>query len=807
MPQPPAASLSITTDIQYLPGVGPERADRLRRLGITKVRDLLFFFPRDYERSPPERPIDSIRSGRPATVTGTITDTGLSSSSPGKSLFAAIVENDTGAVRIVFFNQPFRAEQISYGQRVRISGVAKLKGLRLEFAHPEVTDLGGGDGDGETVADGPGDAAISRSAAGPRDGVAGGPARGPSPATIRPIYPLTEGIRQTDLRRWTWNVTSELAGSLAGSLADVLPRWLRCRAQDMLRAADEAGEPSKGPEAGGAGATTDIGATTDSGATDPRGPVEGESLPSIDEAIRWIHHPPDEASLAAARRRFVFQELLVMQLALAIRRRGLTTALRAPPLPPSPIIHARIVNRFPFELTGDQRRAIEEIGRDLSRQFPMNRLLQGDVGSGKTVVALYAMLLAVAHRHQAALMAPTEVLARQHYATLRRMLAGSRVRIGLLVGSMPAAARRDTLAAIAKGDLDVVIGTQALLHADIRCHRLGLCVIDEQHKFGVRQRFRLRGADSDPHTLVMSATPIPRSIAMTLFGDVDLTTLRERPPGRGEINTYLARDQWKERWWGFVRQHLDEGRQAFVVAPRIETVAAPGDHDAGIAAAGDPSADDGGQKAESDAGGEDVSTVLKTFKALSRGPLARYRLALLHGRMSPAEKQQVMEAFRDGEVQVLVSTTVIEVGIDVPNATLMTILGANRFGLAQLHQLRGRVGRGSHAGHVCLFTDGPDDPEACRRLEIFRQTDDGFALAEADFRLRGPGDLLGWRQSGMPELRAADLNRDRVELSVARALAQDLIDADPRLEAEDLRQLRRQVLRRYGKRLDLGDVA
>ena len=783
MPQPPA-SLSITTDIQYLSGVGPERADRLRRLGIAKVRDLLFFFPRDYERAPPERPIGSIRSGQAATVTGTITDTGLSSSSPGKSLFAAIVENDSGAVRIVFFNQPFRAEQITYGQWVRVSGVAKLKGLRLEFAHPEVTDLGGGDSDGEIMVDGPGESAFSLSAAGPRDAAASGPARQPSGATVRPIYPLTEGIRQTDLRRWTWKVTAELADSLA----EVLPWWLRRRAQQMLRAAHDARQPHDACGDSAAEATT------------PQVAIEGESLPSLAEAIRWIHHPPDEASLAAARRRFVFQELLVMQLALAIRRRGLTTALRAPPLPPSPIIHARIVNRFPFELTGDQRRAIEEIGRDLSRQFPMNRLLQGDVGSGKTVVALYAMLLAVAHRHQAALMAPTEVLARQHYETFRRMLADSRVRIGLLVGSMPTSARRDTLAAMASGEIDVVIGTQALLHAEIRCYRLGLCVIDEQHKFGVRQRFSLRGADTDPHTLVMSATPIPRSIAMTLFGDVDLTTLRERPPGRGEVNTYLARDQWKERWWGFVRQHLDEGRQAFVVAPRIEA-GEPASTDDVVA----PEPEE--PRAKTERNGEDVSSVLRTFKALSRGPLARYRLALLHGRMSPAEKQQVMEAFRDGEVQVLVSTTVIEVGIDVPNATLMTVLGANRFGLAQLHQLRGRVGRGSLAGHVCLFTDGPDDPEACRRLEIFRQTDDGFALAEADFQLRGPGDLLGWRQSGMPELRAADLNRDRVELSVARELAQDMIDADPGLAAEDLRRLQRQVFHRYGKRLDMGDVA
>lgn len=456
----------------------------------------------------------------------------------------------------------------------------------------------------------------------------------------------------------------------------------------------------------------------------------------------------------------------------------------------------------------------------MSRQFPMNRLLQGDVGSGKTVVALYAMLLAVAHRHQAVLMAPTEILARQHHATLGATLAKSRVRVGLLCGSLTAAERREVMRGAEGGEIDLLVGTQSLLHGGLKLPRLGVCVIDEQHKFGVRQRVSLRGDDTDPHCLVMSATPIPRSIAMTMFGDVDLTTIRELPPGRGEVRTYLAHDGWKERWWSFVRQRLEEGRQAYVVAPRVAGgEAAEGDEevegDEKVEGDDENGADgivreDGEPDEQVGAGGsaaEDVSSVTRTFEELSGGPLRGYRVALLHGRMSAEEKREVMRAFHAGEVRVLVSTTVIEVGIDVPNATVMTIVGANRFGLAQLHQLRGRVSRGVHTGHVCVFSDGEGSPQDHERLRVFEQTGDGFALAEADFRLRGPGELLGRRQSGMPSMRIADLVRDEPILAVARELAQEMIDDDPDLEGAGLAELRRQVMRRYEKRLELGDVA
>jgi ATP-dependent DNA helicase RecG len=329
----------------------------------------------------------------------------------------------------------------------------------------------------------------------------------------------------------------------------------------------------------------------------------------------------------------------------------------------------------------------------------------------------------------------------------------------------------------------VLVGTQALLYGEITFAKLGLCVIDEQHKFGVAQRELLRRGGVDPHYLVLTATPIPRTVTMTLFGDLDVSSLREKPPGRGQLNTYLAEEGWRDRWWQFVAARLQEGRQAFVVTPRISPQ---------------------GDAEDSD---EDVSSAEATYQKLRTGPLAGFRVDLLHGRMTTEDKNLAMEKFVQGRTQVLVSTTVIEVGIDVPNATVMTILGAERFGLAQLHQLRGRVARGSHAGHVCLFTDSESSPAENERLSTFAQIDDGFEIAEADFRLRGPGDLLGRRQSGMPSMRIADMTRDEAVLAVARAIAQELVDADPELEDPSIKKLKAQVLKRYGNVLSLGDVA
>lgn len=709
-----APKLVYSTPIEFVPGAGPVRGPLLNRLGIRTAGQALFFFPRAYEYPNELKAIGELREGQPAAVVGEITEVEISSRTAGKSVLGILVENEGGAIRLLFFNQPYRAEKLLRGMRVLVSGIPRLSGFRMEFVHPEVTILGA-------------DEAV--------------PA-----GRILATYPLVEGLKQSHLRKIINAVVAALADNIDEVLSEDLRREAAARLQQRL-------------------------------------PALVDPLPDIATSLREVHQPSSQETLDAARGRLIFQELLVLQLALAIRRRRLTTDLTAPPLPPSPLIDARICNRFPFELTGDQKKAIGEVGRDMARQFPMNRLVQGDVGSGKTVVAQYAMLLAVAHGYQAVLMAPTEALARQHHRTLTSALAHSRVRIGLLCGSLSAGERRDVLQKTAAGEIDVLVGTQALLYGEISFAKLGLCVIDEQHKFGVAQRELLRRGGVDPHYLVLTATPIPRTVTMTMFGDLDVSSLREKPPGRGQVNTYLAEEGWRERWWQFVAARLQEGRQAFVVTPRIS------------------------HQGESEDSAEDVSSAEATYEKLRTGPLAGFRVDLLHGRMTTEEKNLAMEKFVQGRTQVLVSTTVIEVGIDVPNATVMTVLGAERFGLAQLHQLRGRVARGAHAGHVCLFTDAASSPTENERLKTFAQIADGFEIAEADFRLRGPGELLGRRQSGIPTMRIADLTRDEAVLAVARAIAQECVDADPELNAPAMRKLKAQVLKRYGDVLSLGDVA
>ena len=705
-------SITLGSPAASIAGIGNLRAQLMQRLNLRTAGDMLFFFPRDYEFPAPPCRIDQLKEGVEASLIGTIADVELRSSSPTRSILGAVLENETGAIRIVFFNQPFRAEQLTYGRKLMIQGTPKVSGMGLQMSHPKITYLDKTDGEIET----------------PR---------------ILPIYPLTEGMKQHEIRR----IIQLVIEPLADDLPEVLPTELRDLATQRLRAAEFSLQLP---------------------------------LLEINQAIKQIHWPDDKDHLKAARMRFVFQELLVMQLALATRRKSLQDSMQSVSMETSNLLDTRIINRFPFELTDDQRSAMRQISEDMSRKYPMNRLLQGDVGSGKTVVAIYGMMLAVGNKQQAALMAPTEVLARQHYETLTRMLADSRVTIGLLCGSLSAKERRDTLAAVAGGEVDLIVGTQSLLHG-IEFANLGLCVIDEQHKFGVGQRGSFRSGGVDPHYLVMSATPIPRSVAMTVFGDTELTTLREKPPGRGTVKTYLGRGQWTQRWWGFVKQRLDEGRQAYVVAPRV-------------ASSSDSDED------------EDVSSVLTVFKELSQKHFADYSVALLHGKMPNDEKQRVMESFADGEIDLLVTTTVIEVGIDVPNATVMTIMSAERFGLAQLHQLRGRISRSSHTGHVCVFTSGEQNPDEIERLKTFETVHDGFELAEADFKLRGPGDVLGWRQSGMPAMRIADIVEDIDVLQVARQIAQDIIDQDPKLESESYQSLRKQMMRRYASTLNVGDV-
>ena len=425
----------------------------------------------------------------------------------------------------------------------------------------------------------------------------------------------------------------------------------------------------------------------------------------IRTALPQIHGPENDASLEQARRRFIYQELLVLQLALAIRKWRLGHQRQAPPLATNAKIDARITRLFPFELTAAQRQSVDEIAGDMARPVPMNRMLQGDVGSGKTVVAMYAMLLAVAHGHQAALMAPTEILARQHVETLTRALAASKVRLALLTGSLTPAERRETLEKIAAGEVDIVVGTHAVTHAvsksGVEFKKLGLVVIDEQHKFGVRQRAALKQAGIDPHYLVMTATPIPRTVGMTLFGDLDVSTLRESPPGRQVVHTYLAGDEQRMRWWHFFRTKLDEGRQGFVITPLVE-----------------------------DSEAVEAANVQQTFEVLGRGELANYRVGMLHGRMTPVEKDGAMQAFRSGRTQALVATSVVEVGIDVPNATLMTIEGGERFGWRSCTSCAG----GSAAGRIRGICVSLQRARATRHRRGWR-------------RLRKRAMDLSWRRS------------------------------------------------------------
>ena len=547
----------------------------------------------------------------------------------------------------------------------------------------------------------------------------------PLATKLLPVYGLTEGLPQYKLRQ----IVATAVDELAPLLDEVFPEELLTRYQLMPLVA----------------------------------------------AVRAIHNPPDQEGLEAARRRFIFQELFVLQLALSLRR-SQQRSLPAAALPATPKIDARIRRLLPFELTPSQETAIREIAADMALDRPMNRLLQGDVGSGKTIVALYAMLTAVAHGKQAALMAPTEILARQHADTLAGLLEASRVRWALLTGSLAKGERTELLRQAAAGDLNVVLGTHAVVQDDVRFAQLGLVVVDEQHKFGVRQRAALRSGDTAPHSLVMTATPIPRTLGMTLFGDLDFSTLRELPAGRQPVSTYLVEPDQEAKWWSFVRDRLREGRQAFVVAPLIdesESVAAP--------------------------------SVAEAFEQLTNGELADFRLGLLHGRMSPAEKQAAMADFRSGQIQALISTTVVEVGVDVPNATVIAVAGAERFGLAQLHQLRGRVGRGSRPGY-CAILLGEATEATRQRLQAFAGSTDGFELAELDFELRGPGDLFGTQQHGLPPLRIADLQRDRQVLEETRREAQLLVSDDPGLKHAQHAGLRHQVLARYGAALELGDV-
>jgi ATP-dependent DNA helicase RecG len=541
-----------------------------------------------------------------------------------------------------------------------------------------------------------------------------------------PVYPLTRGLSS----RWMRRLTKRVVDHWAPRLEEYVPQVVRQRA----------------------------------------------GLMDLSTAVRQIHFPDDRQAAEEARRRLSFDEFFFIQLGM-LRQRQTWQSQAGMPIPTNQALLQAFQKSLPFELTGAQQSSVDHILRDMTQPKPMSRLLQGDVGSGKTVVAAAAMLMAVAAGKQAALMAPTEILAEQHYRTLAELLADTDgwglarpVSVVLLTGSLNRVERRKVYTALASGQADIVVGTHALIQHHVTFHDLALVIVDEQHRFGVVQRGTLRGKGGSPHMLVMSATPIPRSLALTLYGDLDISVIDELPPGRQRIETRWLLPRERERAYAFVSSQIEKGRQAFILYPLIE---------------------------ESDK--VEARAAVEEYERLQREVFPDLEMGLLHGRMKGKEKDEVMTRFRQGEIDILVSTSVIEVGIDVPNATVMIVEGADRFGLAQLHQFRGRVGRSEHRSYCLLLSDtaSPDDPQTrstWERLKAIEGTQDGFALAEKDLELRGPGDFLGVRQSGLPELRLASLSNLRV-LEQARAEAQLVFQDDPGLAKPEHQALSEQIAR------------
>ncbi|MCS7190985.1 MAG: ATP-dependent DNA helicase RecG, partial [Fimbriimonadales bacterium] len=542
---------------------------------------------------------------------------------------------------------------------------------------------------------------------------------------IVPIYPLTEGIRQKRMRQILWN-----AVQLAHLAPEILPRSVR----------------------------------------------ERVGLPPIQQALQQIHFPDEIDQIEPARRRLVFEEFFLMQLGVGLQRRqnqqerGIAMRIDADRL------SAQLHRLVPFELTNAQKRVIQEIWHDMAQPHPMNRLLQGDVGSGKTIVAAAAILAAVDNQYQAALMAPTEILAEQHYLNLHRLFQPLGISVELLVGRLTPRQRQQARERVASGRGMVAIGTHALIQEGVSFARLGLAIVDEQHRFGVLQRAALRDKGVMPHLLVMSATPIPRTLTMTLYGELDVSIIDELPPGRKPVKTHWKTPEERLKVYAGVRKLIEEGRQAYVICPLID---------------------------ESDK--LQVRAAEEMAEHLQKDVFPDLRVGLLHGRMKPAEKEAIMEQFRAGELQILVSTTVIEVGVDVPNAAVIVIEDADRFGLAQLHQLRGRVGRSQHQSY-CVLIANPKSEDAQRRMEIMVRTNNGFIIAEEDLKIRGPGEIFGTKQSGMPSFRVADLVKDMRLLEVARQEAFRVLERDPDLSQPEHHALR-EAVNRFRHRFALATVS
>ncbi len=667
----------LAKPVMYLSGVGPKKSELYEKLGVKTVYDLLYHFPRYYiDLNEPQAIRDAPLNEQVVLKGRVVRKLPEGNIRRGLTVYKAIFTDDTADITIVIYNAGFMFKALEVGHEYYLVGKLTGNMLRREINSPQIYPVAGTD-------------------------------------PVQPVYRLTEGLTQKQLRQ---NVHTAL-GALDGSIYEPLPN-------DVVRE---------------------------------------QGLCSLSYALQNVHYPTDMHTLELAKSRLVFDELLTLALGMLMmknRSRDNTGCQ----------MNDESVDEYfsalPFELTAGQKSAINDCIEDMRKPFPMNRLIQGDVGSGKTAVAAGAAYFAYKNGCQTALMAPTEILAGQHYDTLKAFLEPLGVKVVLLTGSLTPKKKEKIKAEIAAGEYNVIVGTHALVQASTEFKRLGLVITDEQHRFGVEQRAMLAGKGDHPHKLVMSATPIPRTLALMIYGDLDISVLKELPKGRQPVETYAVTGKLRERAFGYVKQYLEEGRQAYIVCPMIE---------------------------ESDS---DLRDVKSYAKEISEGAFSGYRVGLLHGRLSAESKEKVMKKFKAHELDILVSTTVVEVGVDVPNAAVMVIENSDRFGLSQLHQLRGRVGRGEHKSVCILITDNPTE-EVVQRLKILSSSHDGFEISQQDLKLRGPGDFFGSRQHGLPKMKIADMSQDMDVLVRAQETAKQILCKDAHLDKGENRGLRELVERLF----------
>jgi ATP-dependent DNA helicase RecG len=753
--------IQLDTPVMYVKGVGPRLAQMLAAKGIQTAEDLLYHLPFRYEDRQNPRSLDELKAGETASVIAEVRGSALLRTRKAP-IFELTVGQGRFALKCIWFNGSYLEGKFHAGQTVAVYGRVEpsRSSSNLKMIQPQFELLPDESDDAET--------------------------RLLEVGRITPVYESLGGVRLAS--RWQRKTIFNLLEALRGSVPECLPRAM----------------------------------------------LQRLCLPDRETALREAHFPPEGTPFAQlqswttpAHRRLIFEELFYLELGLELKRRRMRERLGIA-FATNDKVREAIREVLPFHPTAAQKRALGEIVSDMREPNPMRRLLQGDVGSGKTIVALQAMLVAMENGYQAALMAPTEILATQHFLAIRKLLERSsrKPRIALLTGSLSEDRKRSTRGQINRGEAQLVIGTHALIEEKVEFDRLGLVVVDEQHRFGVMQRFKLmkKPNQPEPDVLVMTATPIPRTLALSLYGDLDVSVLDELPPGRTPIVTRRVPGEMADEVWEFVRKQAAKGRQAYIVYPVIEgskddQPELDFSHDAPEAGIEPPVAvarksvrkgktADLFPKAaqEANPGAKSgLKSAVEMYEKLRLGPLAGLRVGLLHGRLDADEKEIIMRRFQRGEIDALVATTVVEVGVDVPNATVMVVEHAERFGLAQLHQLRGRVGRGAAKSFCILVTDGRVSPTGEERLNAMVRTQDGFELAELDLSLRGPGEFFGTRQAGLPDFRVANLLRDRKLLELAKMEAARFANAPAgEIEAtEDERKLVRARLkeawqRRYG---------